>query len=342
MEPNNNYEQEIDLKDLMFAVLRKWRPIIVIAVVFAVLLGALKTVKGIRQLGDEEYVKKNQDTYVMNLDQYNSTKGRLEKEIENLQQNIESQQEYKDHSILMNINPYDEYVETATFYISTDYAIMPGMMYQNPNTATSILKAYMSIAQNGEMYNYVLGKMNNKIGIRYLKELVKIVPDYDNNMLDITVIGDTRKTASDVRGYIKDSIASSKDSITEAIGEHEYNLVDESQFVTVDLELDKTQTEFSANMDQLDISLKQKTKELSELAEPKNNLLSKGSVLKSAVKYAVLGGVLGAFIAVFFLCVAFLMSDKLVNEKELKRRYGIMVLGVFRRNDKKRAFGFAK
>ena len=106
------------------------------------------------------------------------------------------------------------------------------------------------------------------------------------------------------------------------------------------LELDKTQTEFSANMDQLDISLKQKTKELSELAEPKNNLLSKGSVLKSAVKYAVLGGVLGAFIAVFFLCVAFLMSDKLVNEKELKRRYGIMVLGVFRRNDKKRAFGF--
>ena len=47
MEPNNNYEQEIDLKDLMFAVLRKWRPIIVIAVVFAVLLGALKTVKGI-------------------------------------------------------------------------------------------------------------------------------------------------------------------------------------------------------------------------------------------------------------------------------------------------------
>lgn len=81
MEPNNNYEQEIDLKDLMFAVLRKWRPIIVIAVVFAVLLGALKTVKGIRQLGDEEYVKKNQDTYAMNLDQYNSTKGAWKKRL---------------------------------------------------------------------------------------------------------------------------------------------------------------------------------------------------------------------------------------------------------------------
>lgn len=340
MEPNNNYEQEIDLKDLMFAVLRKWRPIIVIAVMFAVLLGGLKTVKGIKQLSDEDYVKKNQDEYKMNLEQYNSTKERLEKEIANLQDNIKSQQEYKEKSILMNINPYDEYVETATFYIATDYTIMPGMIYQNPNTATSILKAYMSIAQNGEMYNYVLGKMKNKMGIRYLKELVTIEPDYNNNMLDITVVGDTRKTASEVMGYIKDSIASSRDGITEAIGEHENNLVDESQFVTVDLELDKVQTEFTANMDQLDAGLKAKTKELSDLEEPKNSLLSRMSVLKSSVKYAILGGVLGAFMVVFFLCVGFLMSDKLVNEKELKRRYGIMVLGVFSRQNKKRAFGF--
>ena len=96
MEPNNNYEQEIDLKDLMFAVLRRWRPIIIIAVLFAVLLGGLKTVKGIGQLSDEEYVKKNQDTYQMNMEQYTSTKDRLEKEIKNLQDNIESQNEYKD------------------------------------------------------------------------------------------------------------------------------------------------------------------------------------------------------------------------------------------------------
>ena len=42
MESQYNYEQEIDLKDLMFAVLRKWRPIILIAIVFAVLLGGMK------------------------------------------------------------------------------------------------------------------------------------------------------------------------------------------------------------------------------------------------------------------------------------------------------------
>ena len=39
MDYNSTYEQEIDLKDLMFAVLRKWKQIILVAVVFALLLG---------------------------------------------------------------------------------------------------------------------------------------------------------------------------------------------------------------------------------------------------------------------------------------------------------------
>lgn len=339
-QSSNNYEQEIDLKDLMFAVLRKWRPIILIAIVFALLLGAFKTVKGIQQLGDAEFVQKNQQTHKTNMDQYESTKKRLEREIQNLQDNIKSQQEYKEDSILMNINPYDEYVATTTMYISTDYQIMPGMMYQNPNAASSILKAYMSIAQNGEMYNYVLGKMNNQLGLRYLKELVKLEPDYNNNMLNITVVGDTEERTHKVMGWIMDSIETSKEKVVQSIGQHEINMVDESEYVTVDMELDAKQKDFSVNMEQLDISLTDKTKELADLKEPTNDLLSKRSVLKSAIKYAILGGVLGGFMMVFFICVAFLMSDKMVNEKELRRRYNIMVLGAFKRAEKKKMFAF--
>ena len=337
---NRQYEQEIDLKDLMFSVLRKWRPIILIAILFAVLLGAFKTLKGINQLNDAEYVEKNQTAYDSSLEQYDSTKTRLEREIKNIQDNIESQQKYKEDSILMNINPYDEYVASATLYISTDYQIMPGMAYQNPNSASSLLSAYMSIAQNGEMYNYVLSKMNDKLGLRYLKELVKLEPDYDNNMLTITVVADTKKRANEVMKLLMDSIEASHENLNQAIGVHEVNVVDQADSVTVDLELEKTQNDFSTNMELLDTNLQTKTKEFSELKEPVNSLLSKRSVLMGAIKYAVLGGVLGGFMMVFFICVAFLMSDKLVNEKEIRRRYGIMVLGVFAKNGKKKAFAF--
>ncbi len=334
MNSNNEYEQEIDLKDLMFSVLRKWRMIIVAAVFFAVLLGGIKLFGGMRQLNDEEYIAENRQTYEDSMELYNTSKERLEREIENIQDSIEEQQEYKNKSILMNINPYDVYTETTSFYISTDYTIMPGMVYQNPNTATSILKAYLTIAQNGEMYNYVLERMENALSLRYLKELVTVEADYDNSMLEIKVVGETEEQAGSMMKYIKDCINDSKGVIEQAIGTHELSIVDESKFVTVDLELEQKQKDFSASMEQLDQSLQTKNDELKALEEPQDSLLSKTSVLKSAIKYGVLGGVLGAFVVVFFVCVAFLMSDKLVNEKELRRRYQIAVLGVFGRKEK--------
>lgn len=339
MDQNNNYEQEIDLKDLMFAVLRKWRLILAAAVLFAVLLGGFKAAKGLGQMRDEAYVAENQKVYEESLKQYETAKSRLEKEIDNIETNIRDQQDYRENSILMNINPYDVYVETASYYVETDYVILPGMSYQNPNTSSSILKGYMSIAQNGEMYNYVLGKMKDSMNLRYLKELVTIEADYDNCMLDIRVLGDTKERASEVMSYIRESIENSGEMMTAAIGKHSINVVDESSFVSVDLELDQKQKEFSATMDQLDTSLAEKTEELKALEEPANTLVNSASVMKSGVKYGILGGVLGAFLVVFFVCVAFLMSDRLVSARELKRRYGVPVLGVFGRQEKG-AFAF--
>ena len=38
----NSYEQEVNLKDLLFVILHKWRAIIAVSVVFAVLMGGAK------------------------------------------------------------------------------------------------------------------------------------------------------------------------------------------------------------------------------------------------------------------------------------------------------------
>ena len=45
MDYNNVYEQEIDLKDLIFAVLHRWRMILAAAVVLALLLGGYKALR---------------------------------------------------------------------------------------------------------------------------------------------------------------------------------------------------------------------------------------------------------------------------------------------------------
>ena len=54
MESNNGYGQEIDLKDLMFAILRKWRTVLAVAVILAVVLGGGKAFLSFRASRDVE------------------------------------------------------------------------------------------------------------------------------------------------------------------------------------------------------------------------------------------------------------------------------------------------
>lgn len=77
----------------------------------------------------------------------------------------------------------------------------------------------------------------------------------------------------------------------------------------------------------LKTTLSEKEAALKELSMPSNINSSKIDALKSAVKYGVLGGVLGGFVVVFFICVWFLMSDKLYSPKELRSRFQVKVLG---------------
>ena len=78
MEYNETYEQEIDLKDLMFVVLRKWRPILLIAVLLAVAAGGYKGGQVLLKQSSPEYVQDAQKKYEEELSLYERTKARSE------------------------------------------------------------------------------------------------------------------------------------------------------------------------------------------------------------------------------------------------------------------------
>ena len=56
MDYENTYEQEIDLKELLFTLLYRWRPIVLAAVLLGLLLGGYKVVNGLRSQQDETAV----------------------------------------------------------------------------------------------------------------------------------------------------------------------------------------------------------------------------------------------------------------------------------------------
>ena len=63
MYTQNNYKHEVDLKDLIFAILHQWKPILVIAIAFAVLLGGGKGFLTYRSQSDPETAAQKEEDY---------------------------------------------------------------------------------------------------------------------------------------------------------------------------------------------------------------------------------------------------------------------------------------
>ena len=64
----NTDEQEIDLKDLMFAVFHKWRPLILVAVICGLLLGGIKGIMTYKKQSDPKVRKEADLTYSADLE----------------------------------------------------------------------------------------------------------------------------------------------------------------------------------------------------------------------------------------------------------------------------------
>jgi hypothetical protein len=159
-------------------------------------------------------------------------------------------------------------------------------------------------------------------------------------MLHIEVRHWDGKEAETIMDTIIDNLNSMTRGLSTSITTHTLTIMNQNTSATVDLGIADKQNKTNTDIDTLRNSLVQKEKELDEMKEPVMESVSKMAAVKSGIKYAVLGGVLGAFMTVFFICVGFLMSDKVASSKELKNRFGVNILGVLGTERTKRGFDF--
>ena len=250
MEPNSTYDQEIDLKDLMFAVLYKWRPVVIAAVVIGLLLGGFKAFSTYKSQNDPTVIAEKEADYQKNLEIYEKNKSTGEREIDNLLNDITEQQMYLEKSVRMNMSPYDVWEAKIDLFVKTDYVIMPDMVYQNVDYTDTILQAYQSALTNTEF----LQKVAKKVGTepRYLKELINI--QVDQKILSVKVNYTDEKSVKEIMQYVLSGVDDAKAKIEETIGAHTISVVDESVGSKVDLELADAQKEESTRLVDLNTS----------------------------------------------------------------------------------------
>lgn len=332
---NQTYEQEVDLKDLILAILRRWRSIIVVGILMAVVMGGYAAVSGSR--AGEGEPEDGQQTYEDALALYESEKAGLEMEIENLEMTLKGLSAYQENSLLMKISPYNKPVASAEVYIDAE----------DSQVMRSLAKAYTAVLKNEntleKLYQilpledqYLLelfsvdSYLQGMVTVEYAADSSTVTSTYygeDINMLSIKATAGDQETAGLLLEALLGEMESSEGELAASIGPHTLNVVDEGISAVVDMELAKKQQDNRDSRSQLTTALENSQTAYDELEEPA--VPSAGGVSMGRVlKYVVLGGAVGVFLMAFAYCVVYLMSDKIHSEKDLKSRFGIKILGV--------------
>lgn len=318
MDYTREYEHEINLRDLMFDVFKRWRLALLIGVITALIMGGWKFFAGFSLLSNEEYLANEKELFQKQYEQYDKEKTALQSEILTIEQRLSWMSEYMENSVLMQIDPY------------------------NKPFASAIVKMKRGILDSGGGYAEFLKLMDKKniismisekydIDEQYLRELISI--NSLNDRIIVKVISTDIQTAKDIRAEIIDCLGS---AVLESISENEGTEVDLS-LLEKQMSNGTVKTGFGDGIS-LQESLQDKKDMLKELRQPIPNLLTFSMVIKSTIKFIMAGMVLGLFIEFFLVILYYLFTDRIITETDVRRRFGLRVFGVMTER-KKYKFG---
>ncbi|MBE5991542.1 MAG: hypothetical protein E7247_04010 [Paenibacillaceae bacterium] len=336
MEQTN--EQEIDLKDLFFYVLHNWRIVLTTALILAVLVGGYKLGKGLLMQQNKDYIASIEMKYEEDEKDYEQKKNTLELSIQNLTANIQNAELYQANSILQKIDPYNKWVASADVFIKIDDTEKESKKNAyDSDPADSVLKAYESAIKKGiELQNFSKEK---GLDLKYLKELIRVIPDYQSNMLTITVTNKDEAGAQEILSVILKSLNNKYPYVQQNLGGHSMVVMNQNLSTKADPDLAEAQKNKIESLTSTRQSLEDTERKLEELKEPQTPAnISLKVIVKSGIKSVVLGGIVGGFLACFLACISFFLNNRVYKSGDLKIRFGIKNLGNFIRKREKRAF----
>ncbi len=319
MNFNNSYEPELDLRDLFFYMLHKWRSILLIAFVFALLAGCYKLGGDFIETLDEYDKPKAVRDYERAFAVYELNAASYKLDMEDCQKRLEQHKTYMENSVLMQIDPYERPTASAVFFVKLDNAEWDGLPNNiNLDPADSLITAYTSSllpALNWQPLEELTGKKSI-----YLKELLEVNSDYSSNTFTINVIHNDGNTAQQILDIITQQTMDRYQDLNTNVNKHTLSLIEQSVSYYIDGSLANTQ---KANIDTVANYEKM-------LIEYQGNLenLERPIPPSGLKKYIVIGFIIGVFLTVCLYGSAYIFGGRLHNGNEIKNKYNYPLLGI--------------
>ena len=329
---NYEYEEEIDLKQLLVYVFRKWRTMLAAAVILGLLLGGVKMAKGFLDLQDPEKVEESIKEAELAQENYDTARAQLTNQMAEYNRQIEDYQKYQENSLYMKIDPYAVYKESVTYVVTTDYQILPNMTYQSLNWMGPVLSAYTSVATSVTLNDLPpegQAGLSEEWDADSLDKLIKVETNANDGKLTITASAESEIRAKAILQAVREKVETNQDNIAKAAGEHRLSVIAEKSMITVDQSIINDREARLRNITSLREAADKAVDKYNKLSAPKDNSLTVGNTVKNGIKFAILGGIAGVFLCCFFYGLQFLMNGKLNDVSSLKKRFQTRILAQY-------------
>ena len=325
-------EDVFDLREFVIVILRRWRLILIMAVIFGLLGGAYKIVPGFTSLSSQ-VAEEEMTSYNLSLAAYEEQKLALENELSALTASLDDTNQYLESSVLMQVNPYSKQVSSFSFYVNSGYEIDPALSYQSPDYTGRLVLAYAQAMQAGEMYEYIMERNDYFSELRYLQETVQVSYNCDGGIVTVDVTGTNQEMSQKVLALCEEYVMQKQFELSDAVAPHSISIINEASYTIVDMDLETQQREKISAISQINASIQEKTAAATNLKPPALPTSSKGNIVKSGIKFFVFGAVGGAALAVLLAFFLDMMDTKVRSERELRRRLKVPVFGTISRKN---------
>lgn len=321
--------RKISLRNLLFAVARRWKLLLLVACVLAVVAGGAKGGMAWRAATDEKKRAQDEAAYLQEREAYESSKADLQAEVDMLTASVENQQAYLQESELMRMDPYEVYSGTLCLYIATDYQVRPELSLQDPDRTGTVALLYKSAIMDDGVLDTIARdlEMENK----YLRQLITVNVDLTgggvNPILTVQVLGSSQEQVDTILNDLQRALNGISADITEKVTPHTVQTVVQSVYSHADQTILDQQNAAFDRLDKQLTALEEAQAELDGLAEPGAPVYAKRSIAKAAIKYAVVFGLLGLVGGAGILCVRFIAGDRVWSGMEVPYRCPVEVLG---------------
>ena len=351
--PADVQEEETDLAALMMTLLHKLKPILLTAVVCAVLFGGAAGVRAAKggstsaekqkayEQALDEYEQKKAD-YAFEQKQYEQSTANNQQMQKRAQETLEQAQDYAENSLLGQLNAYNVWTAQADVYVDAADA----------SRTAALLTAYSNQLTSGDALEQAAEAVNLKA--HYLTGAIAAEPQVSgtetvaySGVLTLRAYAADQVRAQAMLDAMLGQLNRLHDSISAAVGSHDVRVISTGISQGVSMELRAAQQENNADIQELQSQLVELQSAQQTLDDNWNSTKSEwknisepalgGGAASSVAKYLLIGFLLGGILACGVVVVKFLLDGMVYSASELNRSTGLPVLGALASDRTKKA-----